>query len=178
MTATNPTTAAATKMSPIPLTRTRKFTPIPRPPLQCPKCTFAQFPFENNPNKTQSHLKNRLFTAETDRDIHYFQDHILGIGDKKVRGELLMYDEGNYDGPLGKEKHVFHRSRFYAEPESYVSEGEEEEGDGKGYDVTVTLTEIFAQTQICDTVSVTLPIQKRGFEDYFKNHFTDHERDM
>jgi len=32
-----------------------------------------------------------------------------------------MQDEGNYDGPLGKEKHVFHRSRFCAEPESCLS---------------------------------------------------------
>lgn len=44
-----------------------------------------------------------------------------------------MRDEGNYDGPLGTGRHVFHRSRFCEEPVSYVSEegGVEVKGEGK-----------------------------------------------
>jgi len=38
-----------------------------------------------------------------------------------------MVDTGNYDGPLGKKRHVFHARRYVEEPESFLTEEERRE---------------------------------------------------
>lgn len=63
--------------------------------------------------------------SDYNRDLHYLQTHILNIPDEvseRQQETLEVPQTPNYDGPLGKGKHVFEPWAFCEEPESYLPE--------------------------------------------------------
>jgi hypothetical protein len=85
---------------------------LPGHPLYCPECLFTH-----------------CFPNEEDRDLHYFQYHILNVSNEKLPNRAIMIDEGNYDGPLGEKRHVFPARRYVQEPESFLAEEEMRENE-------------------------------------------------
>lgn len=43
---------------------------------------------------------------------------------------MILIDNGNYDGPMGKKQHVFPAEKYVREPESFLTEAERRE-DGE-----------------------------------------------
>lgn len=85
---------------------------IPGHPLYCPEC-----------------LATHRFPNEEDRDLHYFQYHILTVSKEKLPNRAIMVDSGNYDGPLGEKRHVLPTRRYVQEPESFLTEEELRENE-------------------------------------------------
>lgn len=102
--------------------------------------TPRPIPPEIHPNRRHHHLStqpslpgpidvcpacNTNQGSDYNRDLHYLQAHILNLPDtvSESQVEALEVDQSpNYDGPLGKGKHVFEPWTFCEEPESYLPE--------------------------------------------------------
>ncbi|KAF4627019.1 hypothetical protein G7Y89_g11135 [Cudoniella acicularis] len=69
----------------------------------------------------------RYFQVEEDRDMHYFQQHILKAPrDLPPPYKKLEYeDAGNYNGPLGKGMHVLELEKFLSKDIEEIKEGKE-----------------------------------------------------
>jgi hypothetical protein len=87
--------------------------PIPGDPLKCPLST----------------CKGLKWPSNYTRDLHYLQDHMLKVPTK--RRSSFEKDSGNYDGIIGKKKHILEPERLRLEPESYIGERVPREDYGK-----------------------------------------------
>jgi hypothetical protein len=64
------------------------------------------------------------FPNEEDRDLHYFQSHILNVSKENLPNRAIMTENGIYDGPLGVRRHVFPARRYVEEPKRFLTEEE------------------------------------------------------